>query len=134
MCAKYQQLTIKMNASAVIQVAKKSPPLSLCKESHWIQKAKSSFFLWCFMQMCLIFMLIKLSEGSMSPASCSGVQPHPAWSQIHSFIFWWQTEHYFCDSQICWNTWNQPSCLFKTWNLQEVGPRNLFTKIFPGDS
>ena len=31
-------------------------------------------------------------------------------------------------------TWNQLSCLFKTQNLQELGPRNLFLKNFPGNS
>lgn len=30
--------------------------------------------------------------------------------------------------------WNQPSHLFKIQSLQEVGPRNLFFKIFTGDS
>lgn len=30
--------------------------------------------------------------------------------------------------------WNQPSCPFKIQNHWEVGPRNLFLKIFTGDS
>lgn len=77
--------------------------------------------------------------GSATPS------PDPAVSPIHSFIFLyspssspplsrWQTGYYFRDSQICSNTWNQPRCLFKIQNLQEVGHRNLFFKIFTVNS
>lgn len=137
-----------MNVCTVTSIANSS---LLCKQSQWIQSAKrASFFLRCFMQICLIFMFIKLLEVDIPVATCIGVQPHPALTQlfpglIHSFIFLycpssppslstWQTEHYFSNSHICSNTWNQPCCLFKIQNLQEVGPRNLFFKIFTGDS
>ena len=42
----------------------------------------SSFFSWCFMQICLIFTSIKLLEAGMPLASCSEAQPHPVLTQL----------------------------------------------------
>lgn len=81
------------------------------------------------------------------PTSCVGVEPHLALTQFtHTYSYPHilplsfpssscspgQTVHYFQDSEICPNTWNQPNCLFKIQNLQEVGLENLFENIPPG--
>ena len=59
---------IKRNASAIQSLNTKSKD--------------SSFFLWCFMQMCLIFTSIKLLEVGMPLASWSEAQPHPVLTQL----------------------------------------------------
>ena len=62
----------------------------ICHPVTEYKKQRQQFFLWCFMQMCLIFTSIKLSEAGMPLASCSEPQPHPVLTQlllspIHSY-------------------------------------------------
>lgn len=112
---KYQQLMIEKEC--------------ICHPVTEYKKQRQQFFLWCFMQMCLIFTSIKLSEGY---ASCimqwasATPSPNPVIITPNSFIFShspfhfhiplsslsWQTEHYFRDLKL-FKYLNQFSCLFK---------------------